>query len=293
MIAQAKILRVLKLIGLLKSRNKSVHELAEILETTTRSVYRYLELLEELGFIVDRDFNGRYFIHSDSETEEMTFTENEAVLLKDVIQTSAKDHPLKESLLQKLYVNSDLKTVANNLLNARTGSFVSLLGEAIKHREQVLLKKYQSARSGEVSDRVIEPIYFTENYNSLVGLDTKDKLSKHFKLDRIGRVDLLNKPNRYSHLHQRTETDCFGMGGEREIRVSLVLNLRAYLLMKEEHPRSLPFLKKAGKSYKFEGPILSFEGVGRFILGLVEFIKVESPPGLVHYLNKKIAAKQF
>ena len=51
MLNQHKILRVLKLISYLEqSPSKSVGHLAEILESTDRTVYRYFDLLRECGF---------------------------------------------------------------------------------------------------------------------------------------------------------------------------------------------------------------------------------------------------
>ena len=62
-IPQAKILRVFQLIGLLKTGGRTVSQLADQLDTTTRTMYRYFKLLGELGFVIDQDFHNKYFIH--------------------------------------------------------------------------------------------------------------------------------------------------------------------------------------------------------------------------------------
>lgn len=165
MVAQYKILRVLKLIGLLKSRSKSISQLADSLETTTRTIYRYLELLEEVGFIVDKDFHNRYFIHTEEESRETEFTNEEAGLVKELIQSGARGHPLQETLLKKLYLNSDLKTISQNLLKARLGILVDRLGQAIREERLVVLRNYHSAHSDQISDRKVEPIYLTPNFD--------------------------------------------------------------------------------------------------------------------------------
>jgi predicted DNA-binding transcriptional regulator YafY len=57
---QNKILRVLQLISLLKKEpSKSIRFLSGILESTDRTVYRYLDLIKELGFELQRDQNNR------------------------------------------------------------------------------------------------------------------------------------------------------------------------------------------------------------------------------------------
>ena len=63
MLNQHKILRVLQLITLLKAKPaKSIPYLTEILKSSGRTVYRYLDLLEELGFEIRRDKESRVFI---------------------------------------------------------------------------------------------------------------------------------------------------------------------------------------------------------------------------------------
>ena len=56
MIAQQKLLRVFKLIRLLKQRpGRTIFQLAQLLDINKRSVYRYLELLEAVGYLYDVD----------------------------------------------------------------------------------------------------------------------------------------------------------------------------------------------------------------------------------------------
>ena len=63
MAEQRKILRIFKLISFLKGvRRRRPEQLAHILEISKRTVYRYFILLEELGFVIDVDFEGCYFI---------------------------------------------------------------------------------------------------------------------------------------------------------------------------------------------------------------------------------------
>lgn len=63
MLNQHKILRVLQLIPLLQQEPpKSIQHLGSILKNTHRTIYRYLDLLWELGFDLQRDHNNKYFI---------------------------------------------------------------------------------------------------------------------------------------------------------------------------------------------------------------------------------------
>ena len=65
---QNKILRVLQLITQLKKQPaKSIRFLAGILESTDRTVYRYLDLVKELGFELHKDYNNKFQIIGEDE----------------------------------------------------------------------------------------------------------------------------------------------------------------------------------------------------------------------------------
>lgn len=288
MIAQAKILRVLKLISILKSRSKTIPQMAKSLEMSERSVYRYLDLLTEVGFLLDKDFDDRYFIHTEREEgNDFAFSAEESILLKELVSAGASRHPLKESLLKKLYLNSELKSISKNLEKARLGLLVGKINEGIQFQQQVVLKNYHSANSNEIRDRLVEPLSVGELYDEVIALDTGDKKIKHFKLERIGDVILLNKSQKHSIGVSQNATDIFGMDGPKEIWVKLKLNLRSYLLLREEFPKSIPYLKKEEDMYLFHGPVRSFAGIGRFIMGLMDSITIVSPIKLKTYIRQK------
>ena len=60
---QHRIYRVFQLISQLKAGPaKSPGSLAKMLGVTVRSVYRYLDLLEQSGFQVEKDAHGKFFL---------------------------------------------------------------------------------------------------------------------------------------------------------------------------------------------------------------------------------------
>ena len=68
MLNQHKILRVFKLISLLKKAPaKSTRNIALMIDTTERTVYRYIDLIIEIGFEVRKDKNNKYSIKHDDE----------------------------------------------------------------------------------------------------------------------------------------------------------------------------------------------------------------------------------
>jgi predicted DNA-binding transcriptional regulator YafY len=298
MIPQAKILRVFQLIGLLKGGGRTIDQLAQQLDTTTRTIYRYFRLLEEIGFIIDQDFHGRYFVHrEEGEDPESRFTLEEVSILRQLIQSGASGHPLRGPLLKKLAFHSEAKDVPEQFLKLRVAKMFRKLSEAVEQKSQVVLKNYHSANSQEINDRLVEPFQFGEGFQSVLALDTKDKQCKYFKLERIGDVVILDKPYKFSKLHKKTTTDIFGISGRKEIWVTLRLSMRAYVLMREEFPLSQPYLEKEenedSKSYLFNGPVLHFKGVGRFVMGLADEITVLGPTEFKNFIKDKMKQQKL
>jgi proteasome accessory factor C len=63
---QHRLYRVFQLIKELQSgENKSCNYLAKTMKVTVRSVYRYLELLEQVGLNVEKDKYGKFFLTND------------------------------------------------------------------------------------------------------------------------------------------------------------------------------------------------------------------------------------
>lgn len=293
-IPQAKLLRLFQIIAVLKAGHWTIRQLAERFDTSERTIYRYINLLEEVDFLIEKDFDNRYFIiTSDDDPSQSQFSVEETRLMKKLIQSGADDNPLKNLLLKKLSLNSELDSMPRLFLKARLGKFVEQLAEAIREKKQVILKNYHSAHSNEIRDRLVEPIHFGDNYQSIMALDTADKICKQFKLDRIGEVIVFHKHFAFESLHAKNQTDIFGFTGDASTWVTLELSLRAYLLLREEYPLSLPFLTKEEGHYLFQGPVASFEGVGRFTLGLIDEIKIKSPEAFINFVRNKIMVQKL
>jgi proteasome accessory factor C len=298
MIPQAKILRVFQLIGLLKSGGRTVQQLADQLDATQRTVYRYFKLLEEIGFIIDQDFHGRYFVHrEEGESAEDQFSLEEVSVLRQLIQSGATGHPLQDSLLRKLAFHSEARELPEQFLKLRVAKLFRSLSEAITNKKQVILKNYHSANSQEINDRLVEPFQFGEGFQSVQALDTKDKQCKYFKLERIGEVVVLDKNFKFEKLHEKSSTDIFGISGRKETWITLRLSLRAYVLLREEYPLAMPYLEKEEveepRTYIFHGPVLNFKGAGRFVMGLADEVTIINPVEFKNYVKDKIKKQKL
>lgn len=279
MFNQHKILRVLQLISLLKRKpSKSIKFLSGLLETTERTVYRYLDLIKELGFDLQRDHNNRFFIISEDEAENVAFSQEETTLLRELLLTSGSKSKLKDAILRKLYFNSEIAIQSNHVLKAHLGKIVEKLRDAIQNRKRVILKDYLSANSQKISDRLVEPITFTDNYNCLIAFEVGSKKNKYFAIERITNLEILDSIHEFKNLHNYDKPDVFGfseLNGEK-FDIELRLSLLAYLILREEYPLVEPFLTKEKNedTYLLKCSINSPKAITRFILGLPEDVEI-------------------
>src|SRR5688572_33443754 len=205
-IPQAKLLRLFQIIAVLKSGHWTIKQLADRFDTSERTIYRYINLLEEVDFLLEKDFENRFFIiTTDDDPAQAQFSIEETKLIKKLIQSGAQDNPLRSSLLKKLSLNSEMDSMPRLFLKVRLGQFVDQLAEAIRNKNQIVLKNYHSANSNEIRDRLVEPIHFGDNYQSIIALDTQDKICKQFKLDRIGEIIEMQAKYHFEGLHKKNQ----------------------------------------------------------------------------------------
>lgn len=287
---QNKILRVLQMISVLKKQPaKSIRFLAGILESTDRTVYRYLDLVKELGFELQKDQNNKFLIVSGDDYETVSFSKEEASLLRDLVLSAGKDSKLKDSVLQKIYLQSEIAIQGNQILKANLGILVAKINTAITENKRVLLKSYHSINTQKISDRLIEPISLTDNYNSICGFEVDTKANKYYNIERITEVIVLNEQQEFHNLHQLDEMDAFGFStqnGEKFL-VELILTLKAYILLKEEYPKIEKHIKKDKNSavYHLNIEVNNPKPITRFILGLKDEIVVVGSSEFREHLN--------
>ncbi len=297
MIEQAKLLRVFTLIRLLKQGRHTLEQLAQLQDCHPRTIRRYLSLLEEVGYCVDEDEQGRRYLFEATPDAPSYFSAEETHVLQQALTGLDKHNPLKESLSRKLYQTSELVPLADELLDMHQARVVQQLAEALRQRCRVRLLRYQSPHSGTVRDREVEPLGFTDNYAQLNAVDVATGKSRTYKTRRIEDVALLETP--CSHAVAEEQLDVFGLSGPRPALVELRLTARAYRLLVEEHPAARSFvLPVAGTGptdlrYAFRGEVRSYLGIGRFVLGLPTEVQVIEPAAFRDFLREKVGQARW
>lgn len=287
-----KILRVLNLIGLLEANPpKNIRFLAEHLNTTERTIYRYLDLVAEIGLNVGRDEQNRWFIPTNGMGDNVRFTPEECDLLFRLVASVGRKNKLHNSLLSKLRESQLVSPHAGLLLNAHIGQVVEQLSGAIQNGRQVVLKKYHSLNSGNVLDRLVEPIRFTDDYKSLSAYEISTGKCKLFNVERMTGVEVKKTAMKFRDKHRYQTPDVFGfVPNGRRYKVQLSMKMRPAVLLKEEYPMAAPLIKydHKKKKYHFEAEVHDLKPATRFVMGFPEEIKVIGDDNLRAALLKKV-----
>lgn len=292
---QPKLERLLRLMKLLTANTTyNVDQLAERLDMSRRTVYRYIDTFREAGFVIKKSGDcirlDKESPHFRDISQLVHFTEEEAVILKSAIENIDDTNLLKQNLKRKLYSVYDNRTLADTVVRGKNAPNIRRLIEAIEEQRQVILHGYQSGHGGEVRDRRVEPFAFTTNYVQVWCFDTEDRANKLFKTARIGEVVPTDVPWEHGDAHREGFIDAFRIHGEVRHRIRFEMGLLAYNLLCEEYPLAERDVRPAGRGrWVLDTEVASMTGVGRFVVGLLDDIRIVDSPELTEYIRAYIA----
>lgn len=286
--------RQLRLMLVLTQNHKlTLEQVADELNISKRTLYRYLEEFRGFGFeivningIVRLDKGSAYF----RQIAELTnFSEQEAIMLKKILEDIPNKSQSVNQLLLKLAQLYNLELLEDAKGDGSFAENQKLLHLAIKEGWQVKLRDYRSNHSQTISDRLVEPFEFLSNGTEVRCLEIATKTNKSFKITRIGKVEILSTPWKYRNLHTHVYTDAFHFSGEDLIPIRLRLNFLAVSLLKEEFvilPNEL--VQEDDKHWIYTTYVCSYIGIGRFIMGLLNSIEILQDEGLKQYIQQEI-----
>ena len=268
---QPKIERVLRLMQLMSgTRYYTIEELAELLETSSRSIYRYIDTFKNVGLVVTKKRGVPRLAKMDERddiSQLVHFTDEEAYVVNRLIDVLDNGNVLKQSLRRKLRAVYDCLSVADCIVHGKEAENVHALIEAIEKKRQVKLVGYASSHSGVVRDRWVEPFDFTTDYNQVWCYDLEDKRNKLFKTIRIGEVEILEDGWMAEAMHERGFVDIFRFSGPERYRVKMELDVRARNVMVECFPLSEQYMTKVedGK-WLLDTEVCGLMGAQSFVL---------------------------
>jgi len=148
MLNQHRIYRVFQLINSLRTNPpKSPRTLASTLEVSERSIYRYFDLINQLGFEVKKISGGRFYIEAD-ENEGIPFTTQEVEYLTSMVRSVGKKSVLSEAVLQKIGHHTEHEVAARNIYDANLGKIIE------QERIEAEQKALQAKAAREEAERI-------------------------------------------------------------------------------------------------------------------------------------------
>jgi predicted DNA-binding transcriptional regulator YafY len=288
-----KLLRLFRELNLLSSskRGYTVHELAEKVGVSYRTVYRDLRIFEETGFeLIQNELSKRFRLSRAEElSENIAFKREEAEALQEAL-VGLPEGPLRQILLEKVQALSGSAQQVGLLHRQSMSANFHLLAQAIRDKRQVVLLDYRSASSHQISNRLVEPFAFSDQYSTVQCLEVSSRTTKFFKIERIGLVRIEGSPWQFEYLHESRKQDAFGMTLHKPKVVRFKMGLLSSNLLKEEYPAAAVHLRKEDDGrVLFDGEVGGYDGVGRFVLGLIDDIEPVGPSDFIDYLRQKAA----
>lgn len=291
--------RQLKLMILLtQNRSLSLDDISNKLGISKRSIYRYLDLFSEMGFVVVKEKKHYRLDHSSPFFREITdkihFTQDEAITLNHVLNAVYDNSPQVRHLRAKLAQLYDYKALAGHEVDSRVAKNRATLFDAVRLERMVLLRKYTSPHSGKVSNRIVEPYLFLSENTEVRCFELASGLNKTFKISRAESVEMLDMLWSNKDKHQPIYTDLFHFSGEQVIPVTLLLGPLAASVLLEEYPAAESQLQMQDDGRQLlTTNVCSLKGIGRFVLGLFDDVEVVDSPQLMKYLQEKTKLLTF
>ena len=281
---QPKIERVLRLMKMMTGNNNyTVEDMAERLGISYRSVYRYIETFKDAGFVVQRKEGGIYKLGKESRyfkeiSQLIHFTDEEAHIVNQLIEGLDNTNMLKQNLRKKLTSVYNCTSLAESVVEGKNAINVNRVIEAINDQKQVILRSYASSHTGVVRDRLVEPFGFTTNYVQIWCYEPESGLNKLFNTARMESAEVLDTEWQHADKHHEGYIDIFRITGFEQKRVQLELGVMAHNLLVEEYPLATRDLKQIdGSHWLLDTMVCDYVGIGRFVMGLSEDIKILTP----------------
>ena len=248
---QPKIERMLRMMLMMSGNiNYSIDELAEHLDMSYRTIYRYIDTFKAAGLTVTKLYSNTYKIEKVPRNMPdfdrlLYFSEEEAALIHSVIEAIVPTNSLKKGIKKKLAVVYDSTSIEQFTDFRSNAAHVENLRNAAKEKKKVILKGYESGKVQE------------EGW-------TAEKQ------------------------HKRQGMDVFRMAGPTIGHITWKMTVMAKNLLLEEYPLAMADIKRQGNYWILDTDLSSYVGACRFFLGLSHEIKINDSPEFLEYVKEYV-----
>ena len=166
---------------------------------------------------------------------------------------------------------------------------IDKLETAKKNEQRVILENYRS-NSNETKDRLVECFHIDTEAGMIQVYDVDRKGSRHFKLNRIERVQALEAPWEYNDKHHCQYTDVFRIADNNRVNVHLLLDVYAYNALIDTFPQATRTTLPGSEpnTFDFQDQVNhKFLGLTNFIMSNAEHVQILNPPELKEQIREK------
>jgi len=301
-----KLDRLFRIVHILQNSKKSVtaQELSEKLELNIRTIYRYIQTLDNSGIPIESTTGQGYRMKEGYSLPPVMLTPKEAVAIlmgSEFVIKKADFSYKKEAESAFLKIKSVLKKETLDFVNKIDESTIVLndrfvdknriskIQEAIAERKLIKLQ-YDSMSKNEVTERIIEPmglIYYSENWRIIAYC----RLRQDFREFRLNRINNLKYTG--SHFEKRVFSLADFVKKEYNItnpvEIKLWFDKKAARLVKEKYSQGL--INETETKDGFELTFLISEErldlTLNWILSFNKSVKILQPKELVTKLLQK------
>lgn len=198
-----KVINIMTILNLIeRGRHPSAKELAERLEVSERSIYRYLYVINQIVPVVYDSKLGGYRLTNPEARKVIPATNREIALLltlEDLLSKSSQSLAKTFRSVMKKVMLAGKKPSRQPFILSKVipvpvdEDKFNLITEAVLNNEQLLIK-YHSINTGETTERLIDPygLIFHDNLWFLYAYCHLREDYRTFALDRIGEIKKIN-----------------------------------------------------------------------------------------------------
>jgi len=255
-----------------------------------------LKDLTNAGFVLEYDERYRYAFVQNKPVQQLKellhFTAEDQELLYQAIDQISPFTKSGDLLKQKLASLYDFRQLGLSYLRRPYLTKLDLLLQAKANKQQVILHRYRSSNSNEVVDRRVEGFHPGPSEDILQAYDIEKKKLRHYRISRIGRVEITSTLWQYSGFHQVIATDPFRIVDANQVMIHLRLKVGGYNELLERYPLCKVYLEESNSKdiYDLQCPVNHrFLGLSNFILGQFHLLEeVVGPELLKEHLRQQI-----
>ena len=249
------------------------------------------------GLALDHDKRFRYAFKMEKPLSKLKdllyFTEDDQELLKNTIDHLYRGNRRAEQLKRKLDSLYDYHQLGLAVLRKPNLKKIDMLKEAKDNSKVVLLEDYYSSNSNEVSDKKVEPFHISPDEDLLHAFDIEKRKLRHYRISRIGRIEILERDWQFTGHHRIMASDPFRIVSDKQMMIHLRLKVGAYNELIERFPLAKVYIETSADDknvFDFQCKVnTKFIGLTNFILGSYhQLIEVVGPYELIEHLKGEV-----